>query len=74
MKFESNMHYINLYNDEERDFYIQTDCPIDKFNIIRADYIESTGDNGYNYDDFFGVLRKEGYKVVVVKSEHRVYF
>lgn len=80
------MRYVNLYDDEDEDFIIKTDCPAKVFKKILdayrrgkikgfeeydedVDYLQ-----GYNYDDFFKILRCMGYTVEVIKTKERYYF
>jgi len=68
--------YINLYDDEEADFYILTDCPSKEFEKLLDTYrkVAREKEGCYNYDDFFAELKRQGYKVEVVKSTERYYF
>ena len=75
------IRYVNLYDGEEEDFIIKTDCPAKVFKKILDDYRDGEIDGykdtelfGYNYDDFFTILRLKGYVVEVIRTKERYYF
>jgi hypothetical protein len=75
------MRYINLYDDEGNDFYIETDCPSIMFKELLDNYrageikgYEDVIENGYNYDDFFKILKSKGFKLKVVKTNESYFF
>ena len=67
---------INLYDDEENDFFIRTNCPLPLFKKELKKYRNSKNSKeyGYNYQDFFRIIQDKSYFVEVIKEDERIYF
>jgi hypothetical protein len=67
---------INLYDDEEADFFIRTNCPLPLFKKELNKYRKRKASEkyGYNYDDFFRIIQSKDYFVEVIEADDRIYF
>jgi hypothetical protein len=63
---------INLYDDEETDFFVRTDCSLKDFKEMLDTYRkeEHSQQYGYNYDDFFKIIINRGYFIDVIHKNN----
>lgn len=68
--------YIRMTDDKDGNYIIKTNCPTQEFVKIMNNYklSKKSVKFGYNYEDFFALIKKKGYSIECIKPKMEVYF